>query len=224
MSRRFGGLTIRSRLALLNSGVFVAGGGAILALVWFSVLDIIGNHSGTITQSEPATAIRGLPPATPTQFLETVEPTPAVSPKAFYRFQDEVMADLLRRSLIILVAVAVLCVLANWWVARRSLSRIGRVTTTARHIGDENLHARLALVGPKDEVKELADTFDAMLDRLERSFADQRHFTAHASHELRTPSPSSARPWKSPSPRAACPPLSHPTSAGPSPRPSAASA
>lgn len=105
----------------------------------------------------------------------------------FATFEQDVMDELLQRCLLLLLAISLLSLLASWWVAKRGLSRISHVTATAREIGDSNLHARLALVGADDEIKELADTFDAMLDRLERSFAEQRRFTAHASHELRTP-------------------------------------
>jgi signal transduction histidine kinase len=61
------------------------------------------------------------------------------------------------------------------------------ITTAARAASQENLNQRLALAGPPDELKELADTFDAMLARLDAAFASQRRFVANASHELRTP-------------------------------------
>ncbi|MFI6797120.1 sensor histidine kinase [Streptosporangium canum] len=67
------------------------------------------------------------------------------------------------------------------------LRPVHRITATARRLSVSNLHERIALAGPKDELKELADTFDAMLDRLERSVEGQRRFIANASHELRTP-------------------------------------
>ncbi|MER8162840.1 HAMP domain-containing sensor histidine kinase [Streptomyces sp. NPDC094472] len=189
MSARLGRLPIRTRLALLNATVFVVGGGTLLALTLVSVREILGENSPTVTatQAEPAVYPGTLPtvPAFPAE--QSASAYRASSSERFATFQQDVLDELLIRSLLLLAVVAVLSLLASWWVARRALRRIGRVTTTARDIGDRNLHARLALVGPDDEVKELADTFDAMLDRLERSFAEQRRFTAHASHELRTP-------------------------------------
>ncbi|NYI07573.1 sensor histidine kinase [Allostreptomyces psammosilenae] len=80
----------------------------------------------------------------------------------------------------------------SWLVAGRVLAPLHRVTDTARRIAaapaaDRGLHERIALRGPDDEVKDLADTFDTMVERLDRSFDGQRRFVANASHELRTP-------------------------------------
>ncbi|ONH32500.1 two-component sensor histidine kinase [Pseudofrankia asymbiotica] len=80
----------------------------------------------------------------------------------------------------------------GWLVAGRVLAPLHRVTDTARRIAgapaaDRGLHERIALRGPNDEVKELADAFDTMVERLDRSFDGQRRFIANASHELRTP-------------------------------------
>jgi signal transduction histidine kinase len=75
----------------------------------------------------------------------------------------------------------------GWAVSRRVLQPLTAVTTAAQAATGENLDRRLALAGPPDELKELADTFDAMLTRLEAAFASQRRFVANASHELRTP-------------------------------------
>ena len=75
----------------------------------------------------------------------------------------------------------------GWLVAGRFLRPLRTITATTREISATNLHERLNLAGPDDELKELADTFDELLDRLERSFAFERQFVANASHELRTP-------------------------------------
>ncbi|RFU42125.1 sensor histidine kinase, partial [Actinomadura logoneensis] len=75
----------------------------------------------------------------------------------------------------------------GWVVAGRVLRRLRRVTAAARTISAGNLHERLALDGPRDELKELGDTFDGLLARLEGTFLAQRRFIAHVSHELRTP-------------------------------------
>jgi signal transduction histidine kinase len=181
-------LPIRTQLVLFNFAVFLAGGAALLAFNLYSVGQVTGERSLTVFSTAPQAAVPAQPAESATGApATTTESDLATQEARFEVFQREVLEALFMRSAWIFVLVAAVSVLASWWVARRSLGRIGRVTAAARQISDENLHARLALVGPRDEVRELAETFDAMLDRLERSFAEQRRFTANASHELRTP-------------------------------------
>ncbi|HEX4864670.1 MAG TPA: HAMP domain-containing sensor histidine kinase [Acidimicrobiales bacterium] len=75
----------------------------------------------------------------------------------------------------------------SWWIAGRALRPVHRITDAARSLSERTLHARINLQGPNDELKQLADTFDSMLGRLDRAFNSQRRFVANASHELRTP-------------------------------------
>lgn len=95
--------------------------------------------------------------------------------------------EVLTYSVISLAALAVLAVVIGWWMAGRALRPVHRMTARARRISSQNLDERLGLDGPSDELKELADTFDALLDRLHRAFDGQRRFVANAAHELRTP-------------------------------------
>ncbi len=95
--------------------------------------------------------------------------------------------QLLVDSGIALAIVAVLALLAGWLVAGRMLRPIRTITRTARRISSTNLHERLALDGPQDELKELGDTLDDLFGRLDAAFEAQRHFVANASHELRAP-------------------------------------
>jgi signal transduction histidine kinase len=103
----------------------------------------------------------------------------------------KITSDALHRLLIeYLFALGVMTMIAvgsGWWLAGRALRPLRDITATARRVSGENLGERIALVGPADELKELADTFDGMLERLDGAFASQRHFVANASHELRTP-------------------------------------
>jgi signal transduction histidine kinase len=103
----------------------------------------------------------------------------------------QLQADALHRLLIeyiwALGAMTIVSVVAGWLLAGRALRPLRDITATARRVSGENLGERIALEGPADELKELADTFDGMLSRLDAAFASQRHFVANASHELRTP-------------------------------------
>ena len=94
---------------------------------------------------------------------------------------------LLSRSLLALIGLTVVAFAFGYVMAGRVLSPLGRITRTARRVAGSDLHRRIELDGPDDELKELADTFDEMLDRLDRAFDAQRRFVANASHELRTP-------------------------------------
>ena len=95
--------------------------------------------------------------------------------------------QLLVAAAIALAVMAGLSLAVGWLVAGRFLRPVRTITATTREISASNLHERLNLAGPDDELKELADTFDRLLDRLERSFSFERRFVANASHELRTP-------------------------------------
>jgi hypothetical protein len=95
--------------------------------------------------------------------------------------------QLLVVSVLALVIMAIPAVVAGWLVAGRLLRPLRAMTTAARNISATNLHERLNLSGPDDELKQLGDTFDDLLGRLELSFRSQRQFVANASHELRTP-------------------------------------
>lgn len=95
--------------------------------------------------------------------------------------------QLLWYSGLALAIMTMIAILAGWLMAGRVLRPLHTITTTARDISATNLHERLRMAGPGDELKELGDTFDNLLDRLEGSFRAQRQFVANAAHELRTP-------------------------------------
>jgi signal transduction histidine kinase len=104
----------------------------------------------------------------------------------------EVLQDQARTRVLVAGSIAFGCVLVAaallaWTFTGRMLRPLREVTGTARRLSAESLGERIALRGPRDEVAELADTFDAMLDRLQATFSAQRQFVANASHELRTP-------------------------------------
>ncbi|MER5886051.1 HAMP domain-containing sensor histidine kinase [Streptomyces sp. NPDC001941] len=86
-----------------------------------------------------------------------------------------------------LFAMALCAVVAGWWSAGRALRPVHDMTARARRLSERTLHERIAASGPDDELKQLGDTIDALLARLEAAFDSQRRFIANASHELRTP-------------------------------------
>jgi signal transduction histidine kinase len=98
-----------------------------------------------------------------------------------------VLRQLVTESGIALALMTVISLGLGWLAAGRALRPLRVIATTTRHISARNLHERLALTGPNDEIKELGDTVDDLLARLDASFTAQRQFVANASHELRTP-------------------------------------
>ena len=100
---------------------------------------------------------------------------------------DPTLGQVFRQFMLILAPFALLTIALGWLAARRMLHPVRQLTTTARQLSVANLSQRLELSGPNDELKELGDTFDQMLARLDTAFESQRRFVANASHELRTP-------------------------------------
>ena len=168
--------SLRVRLALACWGVFVVSGVPLLAVT-------VGLWQGTTSRSEGASGSHAAPgqglPANPAgqHHSESVS-------SVQHSFD---LHQLLIVSGIALVIMAVPAIAAGWVVAGHLLRPLRAMTTAARNISATNLHERLNLSGPDDELKQLADTFDDLLGRLDRSFQSQRQFVANASHELRTP-------------------------------------
>jgi signal transduction histidine kinase len=101
--------------------------------------------------------------------------------------RQKALGDLYRSGGIALATTLTLAVLLSWLAAGRALAPLRSITSTAKRLTHENLRDRIALEGPRDELHDLADTLDAMLDRLSSAFDAQRRFVSNASHELRTP-------------------------------------
>jgi signal transduction histidine kinase len=101
--------------------------------------------------------------------------------------QHQLSHVLFMSSLIALAIMTVISLIVGWLIAGRALRPVRQMTAAARRISEDSLDERLAVRGPKDELKELGDTIDGLLERLEVAFNAQRRFVANASHELRTP-------------------------------------
>jgi signal transduction histidine kinase len=167
--------TVRLRLTLLYGGLFLICGAALLAVTYALVLQAT---QGAIPSGNEVPV--GLGPRQQ-QALIAREHAVALSTHA------AVLHELLARSAMALAVMAVLSIALGWIVAGRVLRPLRTITAAAREISAATLGQRLALGGPADELRELGDTFDALLARLEASFRAQRQFIANASHELRTP-------------------------------------
>ncbi|WP_329100758.1 HAMP domain-containing histidine kinase [Micromonospora sp. NBC_01699] len=102
-------------------------------------------------------------------------------------YRIDVLNTLLAQSSVTLSITLLLALLVGWIVASRMLRPVRAMAATARRLSADNLDQRIRMQGPRDELTDLADTFDKMLDRLSASFDSQRRFVANASHELRTP-------------------------------------
>jgi signal transduction histidine kinase len=116
-----------------------------------------------------------------------VEGVPVRAAQLAEVLRDNARSRVLAAGSIAFVCVVIATALLAWTFADRVLKPLRDVTGTARRLSAESLGERISLRGPRDEVAELADTFDAMLDRLQATFSAQRQFVANASHELRTP-------------------------------------
>ncbi|NYI03139.1 sensor histidine kinase [Allostreptomyces psammosilenae] len=174
--------TIRFRLALLYGGMFLVAGVVLLALVYLLVNSSL--RSQRIDIQLPSDLLYTNPDFTQ---LFTAEQFQEYLRSVQEQQRDAALRSLLQQSLTALVLLAVVAFLFGYMMAGRVLQPLGRITRTARQVAGSDLHRRIELDGPDDELKELADTFDEMLDRLDTAFDSQRRFVANASHELRTP-------------------------------------
>jgi signal transduction histidine kinase len=172
--------SIRLRLAALLTAVFVLLGGVLLGVSYALVRSNLTHDRQHGDTAGPAVQHEGLRPGDRRLALEQRRAA-----------QDELADDALRKLTVQYAAiVAALTVLSGglgWYVSGRVLRPMSEITATARRVSNESLHERIALDGPDDELKQLADTFDAMLARLEAGFHRQAAFVRNASHELRTP-------------------------------------
>jgi len=182
--------TLRLRLTVLYGALFLAAGALLLLLSFLLFRRGLDNAlQAPLQHGRPRLPrpIATLPPphspaGSAAKGLSSAFPT-----RAQLEVRDQAIHQLLVQSGIALSVMALASVGLGWWVAGRALRPLRRMTATARSLSEASLHERIALDGPSDELRELAETFDAMLDRLEAAFESQRSFVANASHELRTP-------------------------------------
>jgi signal transduction histidine kinase len=172
--------TVRFRLTALYCGLFFPSG----------VLLVVVTYVVTASAAKPALQLhrtihrRGKPAVT----LPSIVVKPD-APEQLLRLGSLTLDahEFIIGACIVLAATIGVSVLLGWLLAGRVLRPLRTITDTTRNISENDLHQRLTLPGPRDELTELGDTIDGLLERLERAFDSQRRFVANASHELRTP-------------------------------------
>src|SRR5699024_4564272 len=192
--------SFRARLTALIAIVFVTGGAALLGVQYLLVQGLFDTAIERITgcvsgEGGEVAVVSG-------NFMDSIHCREVVEDDVEAHFDSnganvvveqttmmsqEVLSGHLLWSIVTLIGFARVAVVAASWLSRRSFASIGQITTTTKRITRDDLHQRLDLPGPADEIKELGDTIDTMLNGLEASFTRQARFITNASHELRTP-------------------------------------
>jgi signal transduction histidine kinase len=175
--------TVRLRLTALYGALFCACGAGLLAITYLLVRHFSAHvqelaHHGPISSARsPGGSSARLPPLPSLGRLQA----------ALVIQHNSDLHELLVWSLVALTVMAAVSIAVGWLVAGRVLAPLRTMTATTRRISQDNLDQRLALPGPRDELRDLGDTIDGLLARLEAAFDSQRRFVANVAHELRTP-------------------------------------
>jgi signal transduction histidine kinase len=181
-------LTLRARLTLLYTGLFAVCG-AIVVAVSYTLMAELGTRG---PGSPPGGAFKGFLAQCRSRSGHLDQGLLTKCNAAFQQQgaqsqRDLTLSHLLQYSLITLAVVIAVSAILGWSFSGRALRPVHQITMAARAASERNLSARVAPTGPRDELRELAETFDEMLSRLEAAFEGQQRFIANASHELRTP-------------------------------------
>jgi signal transduction histidine kinase len=189
-SRSLARPTVRLRLAAICTGVFLAVGIALIVITY----SLLSQQLNSLLSQQ----LNAFAPGWTTRPSGTRSPGPAAvqiwvvagpgqEAELIAHQRAVTLHQLVVQAAIALALTTALAAAAGWFASARALRPLRSVTATAHRLSQRNLDERIALRGPRDEIKELADTFDEMLGRLAAAFDAQRRFIANASHELRTP-------------------------------------
>lgn len=179
--------TIRTRLSLLYAGAFFVAGVALIVAIYLYLGIVLDRQFSIrlVNDAAPnAAGQMGAPGVMPPRELMDEAGRISVMVR---QARVNTLDTMLMVSFILVGILTLMAGVIGWLVAGHALQPLRDITATARRVADRSLHERIALDGPRDEIKDLADTLDQMLERLDRSFDSQRRFVANASHELRTP-------------------------------------
>ncbi len=155
------GLSVRLKLTLSYAGFLMLAGALLLAAVWLFLLRYVPDRALLVNAGTPI-------------------PGP-------FPIRSNLLHVFAPRAAVVLAFLLVFGLFGGWLLAGRMLAPLARITDATRIAATGSLSHRIELEGRNDEFRELADTFDTMLARLEAHVAEQQRFAANASHELRTP-------------------------------------
>ena len=180
---------VRVRFAMLFGILFIATGAVLLSITYLLVdhpaRNVVTSYKVSDSQSQPGRVIldgpgsKGVPSGS--DWIDAQLRAQAA------RLHAEQMHDLLVQSGVALTIMAAISIVLSWLMARRVLLPMRTVTAGICRISASNVHERLAVEGPRDEIRELADSVDGLLERLETALESHKRFVANAAHELRTP-------------------------------------
>jgi signal transduction histidine kinase len=190
--RRVWSPRVRTRLAVTYTVLFLIAGMVLLALTYALLTRVLlppvsPVNPKTISARDAQVLALCKPPPTSASLLEECKRVIAATGIGSANARDSTLHALKDASLIALGVLAIASVGLGWLVSGRALRPVRSIIEAARRASELRLGQRLALTGPDDEFKQLADTFDVMLERLDTAFTSQKRFVANAAHELRTP-------------------------------------
>jgi signal transduction histidine kinase len=188
LTSQLSGMRVRLRLTLLYGVLFLLSGAVLLAVTNLLVAHSWPNVAVMSTDgTQSFGTFLGEPVSTDAPVSESMRQVIQAVQADARQQQSEIMHQLLVKSGMALAMMSVISVALGWLVAGRVLRPLQTMTTSIQHISARNVHERLAVTGPRDELKNLADTVDGLLGRLETALDSHKRFVANAAHELRTP-------------------------------------
>lgn len=174
---------VRVRLTLLYGGLFVLSGAVLLTITYI----LVNRSNGMFVFSRDPSGPSGARMYTGDGTSTVLDRFAEAQRRQAQRQHALEMNRLLIESGIALAIMSVIAIGLGWFVAGRVLRPLRTMTSTIQRISADNVHERLAVEGPADELKDLADTVDGLLGRLEGALDSHKRFVANAAHELRTP-------------------------------------
>jgi two-component system sensor histidine kinase VanS len=159
------GLSVRAKFALSYTALLIIAGALLLGVVWVFLLRYVPAKAMYVSDPGGESSVPGV----------------------FVPGRDDLWRAFAPKAAIVMAALLVVGLVGGWLLAGRMLAPLNRITTGTRLVAKGTLSYRIALPGRRDEFRELADAFDAMVARIEAQVVAQRRFAANASHELRTP-------------------------------------